>query len=182
MPQVKIIKASDGFDLYDGLSQIPKDGIFLRSEMETGVTNYWAGHTERRFITPFWKVKKLIESSNLNQGAIKLTNYTDPEKIDGEWVVFDRNASVGGGLNPLTNQNVAYFTFDDNLIGRLEEGFKFVKPPPPPKEQDRVIAARIGKVGGTIVVYFILGEVKLHFRFRGTGGGGYACGVRIPPK
>ena len=206
MSKTKIISANDGIAFYDSISDASKEDTFIRSEMQVEVANYWAGHTERRFIIPFWKAKKLIQSSNIKQVAIKLTQYTEPAEVDGEWVSFNADVPSGntdddkiiaiseGILKVVANikekEEIIYFTFGESLIAAFEEGFDLIDPPPPPPEQKRTITARIGKVvnnldDGTIEeiigVFFILGEVKLHLNFAGVAGIGASCGAKIPP-
>lgn len=184
---VKIVGPWDGILNYKpDLPPIPNANDFGKIVMDNEVNAYWNGMTERRFTISFWKVKRLVEKSNINHLALKLTNYKDPFEVDGEWVSL--NVESGESSTESVNEEVIYYSLDKQLVIKFEEGFDDLSGDQKPEEEERTITARIGKVERQIegetsyehVIFFILGKNTFHI---GTGqlGPSASCGAKIPP-
>lgn len=184
---VKIITTEGGFLNYIPPTASTTGSEFGLVEMNNEVDNYWDDMTERRFILPFWKAKKMIKNSNIQQLAIKLTAFKDPSEVDGEWLSLNAiTGETNSSSQSENNEEVIYYAFGQQLLNLFQKGFEDIKPLPP--VDDRIINVRIGKrtkqAGDDELIeygiFFILGEAKIH-----EGGPQAAhsasCGVRIPP-
>ena len=162
--------------------------------MNKEVTAYWDTVTEKRFVLPLWRAKVLCSKSNIQHLTLRITNFSQPTEVDGEWILLD--ADLGQSLERTNNgsntenSNIHYFIFGKSLVNHLELAYDEMLDEERPPEEERMIIARLGKQ--TIengdnqeiqfVVFFILGEAKIH---QGGEEGNYishACGTRIPPK
>ncbi len=191
---VKVITTQDGFLSFFPDGDPNTKGRFNLTEMDKEVGAYWDSVTEKRFVLPLWRAKALFSKSNIQQLTLRITDFSKSTEVDGEWLSLD--ADLGQSLEKRNNEvnaedsNIHYFVFGKSLVDHLELAYDEMLDDKRPPEEERMIVARLGKQTITnngnqeiqFVVFFILGETKIH---QGGDGGNFmshSCGSRIPPK
>lgn len=182
------------------MAQIFRNGAIIVddagfNQSETFATTYWGSLSkEKMFPIAFWKVKQLLGASSSNTIALRVTNITDIDAVEGRWIAFEE--ALADTLQDPVETGVYYFIMDDKFfngpiltasdpIEQIKGIGKVTNFP-----EKNIIWGRLGKEvrqiqeGGQSVqrtfyyAFFNAAECKL----LGTGGGGQGAGngIKIP--
>lgn len=206
MSNLRIELSNGKFDYFPATKNPEVGQKFTASDMEEDVQRYWVGNEERKFLLPFWKISRLIDRSNLDQLALKIQDIESIDEVDALWVSFnaatrntnnsktnlellsnavERIAAINSNLYESISEN--YFVFGTDVLTELNGALSSLNA----EKTDQVLVGRIGKSSdNNYVIYFMLGEVKIHGASQISAREvtatsraiSNACGVRLPPK
>lgn len=102
------------------MAQIIRNGAIIVdnvgfNQSETFATNYWGTlSNEKMFPVAFWKVRQLLGASSSNTIALRVTNITNPDIVEGRWIAFEE--ALADTLQDPVELGVYYFIMDDKFF------------------------------------------------------------------